>query len=98
MTNCESQSHACCAERESPGGRHSGLTPGLAARGVLAGLRFYRRSISPLLPPACRFYPTCSDYALQAVARYGLARGAWLALKRLSRCHPLHPGGYDPVR
>jgi len=98
MTNCEDQSHACCAARESSEALNSGAAPGLAARGVMACLRVYRRWISPLLPSACRFYPTCSEYALQSVARYGLARGAWLALRRLCRCHPLHPGGYDPVR
>ncbi|NEO86659.1 MAG: membrane protein insertion efficiency factor YidD [Spirulina sp. SIO3F2] len=60
-------------------------------------IRFYRLCISPLFPPTCRYNPTCSQYALQAVERFGPWRGAWLALKRISRCHPLHPGGYDPV-
>lgn len=60
-------------------------------------LRFYKRFISPLLPPACRFEPTCSVYAMGAIEKYGLARGGWLALKRLARCHPLNPGGWDPV-
>jgi len=60
-------------------------------------IKLYQRLISPLLPPACRFYPTCSEYAAQAVARHGLWRGGWLAAKRVSRCHPLNPGGYDPV-
>jgi putative membrane protein insertion efficiency factor len=98
MTNCENQSHACCAERGSSEPLTSDVVSGPAARGVMACLRLYQRRISPLLPPACRFYPTCSEYALQSVAKYGLARGAWLALRRLCRCHPLHPGGYDPVR
>jgi len=71
---------------------------GVAARGAIRMLRLYQRWASPLLPPVCRFYPTCSDYALESVTRYGLARGAWRALKRLCRCHPLHPGGFDPVR
>jgi putative membrane protein insertion efficiency factor len=66
------------------------------AAGVSA-IRFYRRWISPYTPPACRFYPSCSEYALEAVQRYGLFRGGWMAFRRLCRCHPLHPGGYDPV-
>ncbi len=60
-------------------------------------LRGYKAAISPLLPPACRFYPTCSEYALEAVTRYGALRGSWLATRRLLRCHPFHPGGFDPV-
>jgi putative membrane protein insertion efficiency factor len=61
-------------------------------------LRFYKASISPLLPPACRFMPTCSEYALEAVERYGALRGGWMGLRRLLRCHPFHPGGFDPVK
>lgn len=61
-------------------------------------LGLYKHWLSPLLPSACRFHPTCSDYMRQAVERYGAARGFWLGLKRLARCHPLHPGGFDPVR
>ncbi|HLI94515.1 MAG TPA: membrane protein insertion efficiency factor YidD [Candidatus Baltobacteraceae bacterium] len=60
-------------------------------------LRAYKRLISPLLPPACRFYPTCSEYAAQAIAKHGLARGGTMAAKRLMKCNPLHPGGVDPV-
>ncbi len=60
-------------------------------------IRFYQREISPLYPPRCRYIPTCSEYALQAVEKYGALRGGWLALRRLLRCHPFHKGGYDPV-
>lgn len=60
-------------------------------------IRFYRRFISPLFPPTCRFYPTCSAYALEAVQKHGAMKGSWLAVKRVSKCHPFHPGGYDPV-
>ena len=60
--------------------------------------RFYQRTISPLFPPRCRFIPTCSEYAVEAVEKYGAARGGWLALKRICRCNPFHKGGwYDPV-
>ncbi|GMK37994.1 hypothetical protein PCCS19_10480 [Paenibacillus sp. CCS19] len=60
-------------------------------------VHFYRRVISPLKPPTCRYYPTCSQYALTALEQHGAARGSWLAVKRICRCHPFHPGGYDPV-
>lgn len=60
-------------------------------------LRAYKRFISPLLPPMCRFEPTCSMYMMQAVEKHGLLRGGWLGLKRLSRCHAFNPGGWDPV-
>jgi hypothetical protein len=61
-------------------------------------LRAYQVLISPLLPPACRFTPTCSEYAIEAVRQYGALRGFYLATRRLLRCHPFHPGGYDPVK
>lgn len=69
-----------------------------AMKSLLLGLiRLYRQFISPALPPSCRYYPSCSSYALEAVERYGAWRGGWLALKRLIRCHPFSAGGYDPV-
>ena len=61
-------------------------------------LLFYKRWVSPWLPSACRFEPTCSEYMRQAVEHYGARHGIWLGFKRLLRCHPLHAGGYDPVR
>ncbi len=64
---------------------------------MVSVIRLYQRAISPFLPPSCRFYPTCSDYSAQAVARYGPLRGGWLAAARLCRCHPWHAGGYDPL-
>lgn len=66
-------------------------------RFMLAALRFYKRRISPLLPPACRFVPTCSEYAQEAIALHGAWKGFWLALWRLLRCNPFAKGGYDPV-
>jgi putative membrane protein insertion efficiency factor len=60
-------------------------------------LRSYKRFLSPLLPPMCRFEPTCSVYTMQAVEKYGTLRGTWLGMRRLVRCHPLNPGGWDPV-
>ena len=57
----------------------------------------YRMVLSPLLPPTCRFTPTCSQYALDAITRHGALKGSWLAIRRILRCHPFHPGGYDPV-
>lgn len=68
-------------------------------RKVIAGLlRTYKTAVSPLLPSACRFHPTCSEYMREAVEQYGTARGIWMGLKRLCRCHPFHSGGFDPVR
>jgi putative membrane protein insertion efficiency factor len=60
-------------------------------------IRGYQRAISPALPPSCRFTPSCSQYTLEAVERHGVVRGGWMGLRRLLRCHPFHPGGYDPV-
>jgi putative membrane protein insertion efficiency factor len=64
---------------------------------AVALIRLYQVVLSPLFPPACRFHPTCSQYALVAITEHGLARGGWLALKRLARCNPWHPGGVDFV-
>jgi uncharacterized protein len=60
-------------------------------------IRLYQLTVSPLLGPRCRFYPSCSHYALEALARFGALRGGWLTLKRIGRCHPWNPGGLDPV-
>ncbi len=65
---------------------------------VVSAIRFYKRFISPLLPPACRFYPTCSEYAMQAIGMHGILRGSLMALWRLARCHPFSKGGFDPVK
>jgi len=65
---------------------------------ILFFLNIYKRFISPLLPTnTCRFYPTCSNYAIESIKKYGTIKGSYLGLKRLFRCHPFHPGGYDPV-
>jgi uncharacterized protein len=64
---------------------------------ALGLIRLYQRAISPLLPPACRFVPTCSVYAFEAIERHGVRLGSWLAVRRLARCHPFCAGGYDPV-
>jgi len=64
---------------------------------IKAPIHFYRKVISPLKPPTCRFYPSCSIYALEAIEKYGAAKGSWLAMKRIAKCHPFHPGGFDPV-
>jgi uncharacterized protein len=64
---------------------------------AIAFIRFYQRYISPALGANCRYYPTCSAYTLTAIERYGVMKGGWMGLKRIGRCHPWHPGGFDPV-
>ncbi len=69
----------------------------LPARALMGLIRVYQAAISPLLPASCRFTPTCSQYAFESINRFGVLRGGWKALRRVLRCHPFHPGGYDPV-
>ena len=64
---------------------------------MIVCIRFYQLFISPLFPPTSRFYPTCSQYAIEAIRKKGALKGGWLAVKRIAKCHPFHPGGYDPV-
>ncbi len=66
-------------------------------RVLIVFLRIYQYTVRPLLGPRCRFYPSCSDYAVEAIEHHGAARGAWLATRRLCKCHPWHEGGFDPV-
>ncbi len=73
------------------------LQPRLVSRLLMGAIRLYQMTISQALPPSCRFYPSCSEYTLQAIARYGVLKGTWLGARRILRCHPFHPGGYDPV-
>lgn len=67
------------------------------ARFLKRGIRFYQRNISPLFPPSCIYTPTCSQYAVEAIEKYGALKGSWLAFRRILRCHPFHKGGFDPV-
>jgi putative membrane protein insertion efficiency factor len=92
------------APRDAAGTEHGHAEPvavsrptTVTGRVVAAPIVAYRRWVSPVIPARCRFYPTCSTYALEAVAVHGAGRGIWLAIRRLLRCHPFHPGGYDPV-
>ena len=80
-----------------PASSTHGIEGTVIDRLFIAVLRGYKRWISPLLGPRCRFHPSCSEYAMQAIARFGALRGSWLAMRRIARCHPLHPGGHDPV-
>ncbi|PIE32150.1 membrane protein insertion efficiency factor YidD [candidate division KSB3 bacterium] len=65
---------------------------------LIVCITLYRRYISPFFPPTCRFYPTCSEYGIQAIRKYGAFKGSWMTLWRIMRCHPLSKGGYDPVK
>ncbi len=89
------------AQAAEPGSAPPGVEPldgvGPGARALIAVVRAYRRWVSPMLPPSCRFYPSCSAYAVTALARFGAVKGSALALRRLARCHPFNPGGVDPV-
>ncbi|RNL83184.1 membrane protein insertion efficiency factor YidD [Halostreptopolyspora alba] len=71
--------------------------PNAVARLLILPIRGYQRFISPLFPPVCRFYPSCSAYSAQALREHGALRGLWLTVRRIARCHPFHPGGLDPV-
>ncbi|MFC4321657.1 membrane protein insertion efficiency factor YidD [Litchfieldia salsa] len=69
----------------------------MVQKSIICVIRFYQKFISPITPPTCRFYPTCSHYGLEAVSRFGPIKGSWLTMKRILKCHPFHPGGIDPV-
>lgn len=88
--HCDETSTNISAQRTS-------ATPSIGVRLCLKLIRLYQRYLSPLKPPSCRFTPTCSQYALEAYSHFGVLRGTWRTLTRISRCHPWHPGGYDPV-
>lgn len=64
---------------------------------LLSTVRFYQRFISPMSPPSCRFTPSCSQYSYEAISKYGIIKGVWLSIKRVGRCNPWNPGGYDPI-
>jgi putative membrane protein insertion efficiency factor len=89
-----------CPRPAAPAAEASGPVrkPGLAGTCCLLLITGYRCLISPLFPPCCRYTPTCSEYAVEAVSRYGAIRGMWLAVRRILRCHPFVRGGYDPVK
>ena len=70
---------------------------GMMQAATLALIRFYQRFLSPLLGSNCRYYPTCSHYTYQAIEKYGVHKGGWMGMRRIARCHPWHPGGFDPV-
>lgn len=65
---------------------------------LLIIIKFYKKFISPLSPPSCRFYPTCSEYAYESIKKHGALKGSWYSVTRISKCHPFHPGGFDPVK
>ena len=81
----------------APGRRLLRMVLRLPAYVLILAIRIYQVLLSPMLPAACRYQPSCSAYAVEAVERYGALRGGWMAAKRIGRCHPFRPGGYDPV-
>ena len=93
----DSPPHAPGRPDEPGPGERSGSGLPLLRRALIALIRIYQRGISPLLPPSCRFHPTCSEYTRQAIERHGALKGIGLGLRRIVKCHPFHPGGYDPV-
>ncbi len=74
-----------------------GLLQGFVQKGVILLIRLYQNSLSIFLGPCCRFFPSCSSYTSLSIQRFGIVKGGWASLKRLCKCHPFHPGGYDPV-
>ncbi|HSL26419.1 MAG TPA: membrane protein insertion efficiency factor YidD [Acidimicrobiia bacterium] len=80
-----------------PTRRHTTKLTAIPRQFAIGLIRIYQKLVSPNLRANCRYQPTCSQYAVDAIARFGLWRGGWLAIKRVGRCHPLHPGGFDPV-
>ena len=83
--------------RPAPGAAEGHPVVRLPSLLLAAAIRGYQRFLSPAFPPSCRFHPSCSQYALEAITRHGALKGGWLAARRLARCHPFHPGGFDPV-
>lgn len=93
-----SKLHENSQEKPQKKTEKAGQKIGLVAMFLLILVKVYRYGISPLFPPCCRYVPTCSEYAVEAIARYGALRGGWLTLCRILRCHPFAAGGYDPVK
>jgi putative membrane protein insertion efficiency factor len=91
-------SAGCIESHAGAAGTRIGSVGNPMRKAVIATLRLYKRFLSPYLPSACRYHPTCSEYMLEAVSKYGAARGVWLGFRRLLRCHPFRQGGFDPVR
>ncbi|HEX6241106.1 MAG TPA: membrane protein insertion efficiency factor YidD [Polyangiales bacterium] len=91
--------HDCAVVAGTPADRLAAASlarPGLVARGLLLGIRLYQLALSPLFGRVCRFEPSCSRYTARCIELHGAGRGSWLGLRRIARCHPFHPGGYDP--
>jgi putative membrane protein insertion efficiency factor len=74
-----------------------GRLAGMVSYALILGVRLYQHTLRLFFPPSCRFHPSCSEYAVEALKKFGPVKGAWLSLRRLSRCHPFNPGGYDPL-